>query len=71
MVIWNFVNTGPYGAGNLKCYSDSFHLVSAKIYEDILANMAEYRLLLFFVVGQVLRILWHFETLTLESMGKS
>ena len=32
--------------------------------------MVEYRLSLFLAIGQVLKILWHFEILTWESMGK-
>ncbi len=32
--------------------------------------MVESRLSLFLAIGQVLKILWHFEILTLESMGK-
>ena len=35
-----------------------------------LATMVEYRLLLFLAIGQVLKILWHFEIFTWESMGK-
>ena len=53
-----------------KCYSYSFHSMSAKLYEDI-GYRGEYRPLLFLAVAQVLKILWHFETLTRESMEKS
>ena len=35
-----------------------------------LATMVEYRLSLFLAIDQVLKILWHFEILTWESMGK-
>ena len=35
-----------------------------------LASLGEYRLLLFLAIGQVLKIIWHFEILTWESMGK-
>ncbi len=42
-----------------KCYfSNSFHLTSAKLYEDM-ATMVEYRLLHFLATGQVLKMLWH------------
>ncbi len=34
-------------------------------------TMAEYRLLFFLAICLGLKILWHFETLTWESMGKS
>ncbi len=33
--------------------------------------MVEYSLLLFLAIGQVLEILWHFEMLTWEPIGKS
>ena len=36
----------------------------------ILATMVEYRLLLFLAIGKFLKILWHFEILTWESMKK-
>ncbi len=35
-----------------------------------LATMVEYRPSLFLVIGQVLKMLWHFEILTWESMEK-
>ena len=35
-----------------------------------LTAMVGYWLLLFFAIGQVLQILWQFEVLTWESMGK-
>ena len=35
-----------------------------------LASMVEYRLLHFLAIGRVLQLLWHFEILTLQSMGK-
>ncbi len=34
-----------------------------------LAAMVEYRLSLFLAIGQVLKMLWHFEILRKESMG--
>ncbi len=49
------------------CYS--FHLMSANFMRTF-ATMVEYRLSLFLAIGQVLKILWHFEILTWESMGK-
>ena len=54
----------------LKCYSYSFHLISTNRYEDI-GYHREYRLLLFLAIGQVLKILWYFESLKWETMEKS
>ena len=44
----------------------SVHPTSGKLYVDILLTLAEYRLLIFLAISQVL---WHFEILTWESMG--
>ncbi len=47
----------------------SFHPMPAKFYEDI-GYHGGIHLLLFLTIGLVLNSLWHFEILTLESMGK-
>ncbi len=41
-----------------KCYSSYvFHLIAGELYDDI----GYYSLLLLLVIGQVMKILWHFE----------
>ncbi len=52
-----------------KCFV--FHPISAKLLMAMaLATMVGYRLRLFLAISQVLKMLWHFEILTWESMGK-
>ncbi len=52
-----------------KCYSSyTFHLISAKLYEDIDYHGGIQAITL--AIGQVLNFLWYFEILTWESMGK-
>ena len=73
-ILWHFeffLNTGPYGAGNFKT------LLLPQFSSDVSqtlwghwATMVEYRLWLFLVIGQLLKILWHFEILSWGSMGK-
>ncbi len=46
-----------------KQYFYEFHLISAKHHEDIVYH-GEYMLLLLLAIGQILKLLWHFEILT-------
>ncbi len=72
-ILWHFeifLNTGPYGAGNFKRFSSYSFIWCQPNFMRTLATMAEYRLSLFLAIGQVLKILWHFEISTCESMGK-
>ena len=65
---WNFPNTES-GLEISKCYFYGFHLMSAKLYEEIGLpwwNTA----ITFRVYRPVLKILWQFEILIYESMGK-
>ena len=43
-----------------KCYSYSFHLMTAKLHVDM-ATMVEYTLLLFLAISQVLKFSWYFK----------
>ena len=53
-----------------KRYSSySFHPMSAKFYENI-GWYGGREAITFLAIGQVLTLLWHFEILTWESMGK-
>ncbi len=66
-----FVNTGPYGTGNFKNAAPPTLFIRCQPnFKRTLATMVEYSLLLFLAIDQLLTILWHFEILTLESIGK-
>ncbi len=55
----------------LKRFSSySFHLNCQPNFMRTLATMVKYRLSLFLAIGQVLKILWHFQILTWELVGK-
>ena len=60
-----FLNTGPYGAGNLKTV---LLLQFSSIPSKFIAYHGKCRLLRFLAIGQVLQNLWH--SLICESMGK-
>ncbi len=49
-----------------KRFSDDSFICQA----NLMRTLVEYRLSPFLAMGQVLKILWHFEILTRESMGK-
>ncbi len=71
IILWHFeifVSTGRYRAGNSKRYPYNFHPMSAKFMTTLLTT-GECQLLLFLAIDQVLKQLWQFEILTLESMG--
>ncbi len=61
-----FVNTGAYGTGNFKTL-----LIRPEL--KFMMNKAvirEYKVIHLLVICQKLKMLWHFEILTWESMGK-
>ncbi len=72
VIQYTLQNFRPSG---LKCQNATptvFHLMpTIHIMRDCLPCMEEYRLLFFFAIGQVLKILWNFEILTCQSMRKS
>ncbi len=72
-MLWHFEifpNTGPYGLEISKRFSSySFHLMSAKLYEDI-GYHGGIQAITFIANWPSFKNLWHFEILTWESMGK-
>ncbi len=70
-ILWHFeifVNTGPYGLEISKRYSYSF----IQTVPNFMINKAVVRECNFMVISaicQKLKLLWHFEILTWESMG--
>ncbi len=74
MAVWNFVNTGANGAGNIKVLNpclmyNKVWLRSDKNCRRGLAVIREYKVINVLMICQKLKILWHFEMLTWESMG--
>ncbi len=55
-----------------KCYSYTFHSISAKLYDDVYClPWRNINLILFLAYSVVLKNVWRFEILTSETMGKS
>ncbi len=65
------VNTGPYGGWK---FQNATSTVFIRFEPNFMINRAvirEYKVINVLVIWQKLKILWHFEILIMESMGKS
>ncbi len=64
------MNAGPYGAGNFQMLLllQFIFILCQPNFMRTLATMVKYRPLLFLAICQKIKILWHFEVLTCQSM---
>ena len=74
-ILWHFVKflltQDHMGMEISERYSPcSFHPMSIELHEAIGYSGGIQAIILFFAIGQVLKILWHLEILTWEPMGK-
>ncbi len=69
MALWKFSQHRTIWGWTFQNVSPTVFIWCQTNFMRTLATMVEYRVSLFFAISQVLKILWHFEILTCESMG--